>query len=107
MSVARAMSRPTGEVECRALQRHPRPRANKATELASASRSPLHDCGMNGSERVLMLPPTRHATTLAATNKCLAQISKTGAGVRATKGHQPEGDLGEAKNKHLSLTTAE
>ena len=38
---------------------------------------------------------------LAATNKCLAQISKTGAGVRATKGHQREGDMGEAKNKHL------
>ena len=38
---------------------------------------------------------------MAATNKCLAQISKTGAGIRATKGHQPEGDVGEAKNKHL------
>jgi hypothetical protein len=38
---------------------------------------------------------------MAATNKCLAQISKTGAGIRATKGHQPDSDLGEAKNKHL------
>ena len=38
---------------------------------------------------------------MAATNKSLARISKTGAGVRATKGHQPEGDVGEAKNKHL------
>jgi hypothetical protein len=38
---------------------------------------------------------------LTAKNKSLAQISKTGAGIRATKGHQPEGDVGEAKNKHL------
>ena len=38
---------------------------------------------------------------MATTNKSLAQISKTGAGIRATKGHQPDGDLGEAKNKHL------
>ena len=38
---------------------------------------------------------------MAATNKCLARISKTAAGVRATKGHQPEGDVGEARNKHL------
>ncbi len=38
---------------------------------------------------------------MAATNKSLAWISKTGAGVRATKGHQPEGDAGEAKNKHF------
>ena len=29
------------------------------------------------------------------------RVSKTGAGIRATKGHQPEGDVGEAKNKHL------
>ena len=38
---------------------------------------------------------------MVATNKCLARISKTGAGARATKGNQPEGDVGEAKNKHL------
>ena len=38
---------------------------------------------------------------MAAENKCLARMSKTGAGIRATKGHQPEGDVGEAKNKHL------
>ena len=38
---------------------------------------------------------------LAHTNKSLARISKTAAGVRATKGHQPEGDVGKAKNKHL------
>ena len=38
---------------------------------------------------------------MAATNKCLAQISKTGAEFRATKGHRPDGDVREAKNKHL------
>ena len=38
---------------------------------------------------------------MAAKNKCLAQISKTGARIRATKGHRPDGYVGEAKNKHL------
>ena len=35
------------------------------------------------------------------------EMSKTGAGVRATKGHQPEGDVGEAKEQAPSPTTAE
>src|SRR5262245_46038878 len=82
------------------------PRANCA---ASACHAPekgrglsalLHGRAPTGptvaaSQGRVELPP------MAATNKCLAPISKTGAGVRATKGHQPEGDLGEAKNKHL------
>jgi hypothetical protein len=38
---------------------------------------------------------------MASMSKSLAQISKAGAGIRATKGYQPEGDVGEAKNKHL------
>jgi hypothetical protein len=38
---------------------------------------------------------------LAHTNKSLAWSNKSGNGVKATKGYQPEGDLGEAKNKHL------
>ena len=36
------------------------------------------------------LPP------IAATNKCLARMSKTGAGIRATKGHRPDG-VGRSK----------
>ena len=31
----------------------------------------------------------------------LASTNKSQDGVKATKGHQPEGDVGEAKNKHL------
>ena len=38
---------------------------------------------------------------MASTNKCLARTNKSGAAFRATKGYQPEGDVGEAKNKHL------
>jgi hypothetical protein len=34
-------------------------------------------------------------------SKSLAQMNKSRDVVRATKGYQPEGDLGEAKNKHL------
>jgi hypothetical protein len=32
---------------------------------------------------------------------CLAQTNKSQDELRATNRHQPEGDLGEAKNKHL------
>jgi hypothetical protein len=34
-------------------------------------------------------------------NKSLASTNKPPALVRATKRYRPEGDLGEAKNKHL------
>ena len=31
----------------------------------------------------------------------MAQMNKSGDRIRATKGYQPTGDLGKAKNKHL------
>jgi hypothetical protein len=40
-------------------------------------------------------------------SNCLAQMNKSRDAVRATKGYQPEGDAGEAKNKHTSPTTVE
>jgi hypothetical protein len=41
--------------------------------------------------------------SLASPDKSLAQMNKSPDGIRATKRYQPEGDLGEAKNKHLLL----
>jgi hypothetical protein len=38
---------------------------------------------------------------MAAMNKSLAQMNKSPDGLRTTKRYQPEGGLGEAKNKHL------
>jgi hypothetical protein len=34
-------------------------------------------------------------------SNCLAQTNKSGDRVRATKRYQPEGDVEEAKNKHV------
>jgi hypothetical protein len=38
---------------------------------------------------------------MASLKKSLAQMNKSWDRVSATKGYQPEGDLGEAKNKPL------
>ena len=40
-------------------------------------------------------------------SKSLAKSNKSPDGVRATKRYQPEGDVGEAKNKHTSPATVE
>jgi hypothetical protein len=39
--------------------------------------------------------------SLAATNKSLAETNKSHDRINATNLYQPEGDLGETKNKHL------
>jgi hypothetical protein len=44
---------------------------------------------------------------MAATNKYLARSNKSQGGVKATKGYQPEGDVREAKNKHLLPSQSE
>jgi len=36
---------------------------------------------------------------LASMSKSLAEMNKSGDGVRATKRYQPEGDVGEAKEQ--------
>jgi hypothetical protein len=44
---------------------------------------------------------------MASMSKFLAQTNKSADVVRATKRYRPEGDVGEAKNQHTSLPTAE
>jgi hypothetical protein len=51
--------------------------------------------------RVLRCLEKPSAPPLAPMSKSLAETNKSPDGVKATKGYQPEGDLGEAKNKHL------
>jgi hypothetical protein len=41
---------------------------------------------------------------MASMSKSLAEMNKSGDGVRMTKRYRPKGDVGEAKNRHTSFT---
>ena len=55
----------------------------------------------NSTHTVLGQSRAERDASLAEKDKSLAQMNKSRDGLRATKRYQPEGDLGEAKNKHL------
>jgi hypothetical protein len=88
---------------------------HRSSQVCTLVSSPIHSVQIGAAPQIAPgAAPMRNSThtvlgqsraerdaSLAEKDKSLAQMNKSGDGLRAIKRYQPEGDLGEAKNKHL------